>query len=86
MKWIAYCEKKNQELIAKSHRLTSFAEIIEELNMGNFVVIKNSSKNHRDQECFLVEIHDYPILVPFNTRNEIIQLITFFPSRRLKNG
>lgn len=83
--WIVYCEKKNEELKKKKERLTSFDEIILEIENKNFVTVENTSKNHPKQRCFLVEINDYPILAPFNERGNIIQLITFFPSRRMKN-
>ncbi len=83
-KWIIYCEQKNNMLSKKDDRLIMFADCIEKIESGLFLIIENPSKNHKSQNCFLIYINDYPIVVPFNERESTIQLITLFPDRRYK--
>lgn len=82
--WIVYCEEKNIKLNNSLGRKASFDKIINEISQGNFILINNTSKKYPEQICFLIEINRYPIVCPFNYRNEVIQLITFFPDRRYK--
>ena len=82
--WIVYCEEKNRKLKSDKTRKTSFDEIIQEIMEENFIIVNNTSKYHKEQKCFVVEINRYPIVCPFNYRNEVVQLITFFPDRRYK--
>ncbi|PIK14722.1 hypothetical protein [Halobacteriovorax sp. JY17] len=82
--WIVYCEEKNRLLKSKKERRASFKNVIEQVEAGDFLVVANTSKNHPNQECFLVLIEDYPFIAPFCQRADVIQLITLFPDRRFK--
>lgn len=84
--WIVYCAEKNQLLKDKADRLSvSFEDCIIEISNGDFLVIESPNKEHDGQKSFLIDINGYPIVVPFNIRGKVIQLITLFPDRRYKN-
>lgn len=85
--WIVYCVEKNYQLQKEKGRFSlDFDDAIEEIENEDFLVIDSPSKEHLDQKSFLIEINEYPVIVPFNIRGNIIQLITMFPDRRYKNA
>lgn len=84
--WVVYYERKNKLLQSTPKRIATFDECIYEIGYGNFLIIHNHSKKHADQKCFFVSVNDYPIILPFRERGEVIQLITLFPDRRYKDG
>lgn len=85
--WIVYCAQKDAQLRSQDDRFyLNFDNCIREIEKGNYVVILSPNRKHKDQKSFLIMICDYPIVVPFNKRDTTIQLITFFPDRRYKNG
>jgi hypothetical protein len=85
--WIMYCEEKNQQLKNESNRFSlNFDDVIRELENGDFLVIASPGKKYETQKSFLIEINEYPIIIPFNMRKNTIQLITMFPDRRYKNA
>jgi hypothetical protein len=84
--WIVFCAEKNEMLKNKAGRLSvSLDDCITEISNGDFLVIDSPSKEQEGQKSFLLEINDYPIIVPFNIRGSVIQLVTLFPDRRYKN-
>lgn len=84
--WIVFCAEKNETLKNKADRLSvSFDDCITEITNEDFLVIDSPSKEQAGQKSFLIEINNYPIIVPFNIRGNIIQLITLFPDRRYKD-
>jgi hypothetical protein len=84
--WIVFCAEKNETLKNKTDRLSvSFEDCITEISNGDFLVIDSPSKDQAGQKSFLLEINNYPIIVPFNIRGNIIQLVTLFPDRRYKD-
>ncbi len=85
--WIVYCVKKNQQLRKRRGRFSlDFDDVIDELKNGDFIVIDGPNKDYKEQKSFLIELQGYPIIVPFNIRGNVIQLITMFPDRRYKNA
>ena len=84
--WIVYCAEKNEILKNRADRLSvNFEDCIAEIINGDFLVIDSPGKDQAGQKSFLIEINSYPIIVPFNIRGNIIQLVTFFPDRRYKD-
>lgn len=82
-----YCVEKNNEILNKADRKgVSFDDAIEEILEGNYLVVNNKSKKHIGQACFLIELDNYPFVIPFNINGRTFQLITMFPDRRYKNG
>lgn len=85
-RWIVYCESKNRQLINERGRLSlNFNDAIEEIESGEFLLIDSPGRKYESQKSFLLEIDKYPVVVPFNIKKSIIQLITMFPDRRYKN-
>lgn len=83
--WIVYCSEKATKLSRIETRFNiSFLSVIREIKKGDFLVINSPSNKYLGQKCFLVLIEDYPIIVPFEIRNQVLQLITLFPDRRYK--
>ena len=83
--WFFYCVAKNKRLKSTKGRFVyGFEEAIVEIQEGNFLVIVGPSIKHQGQRSFLIELGDYPFLVPFNRRGDYFQLITLFPDRRYK--
>ena len=84
--WIVFCAEKNETLKSKADRLSvSFDDCITEITNGDFLVIDSPGKDQAGQKSFLLEISNYPIIVPFNIRGNVIQLVTLFPDRRYKD-
>ncbi len=84
--WIVYCAEKNEILKNRADRLSvNFEDCIAEIINGDFLVIDSPGKDQAGQKSFLIEINSYPIIVPFNIRGNIIQLVTLFPDRRYKD-
>jgi uncharacterized DUF497 family protein len=74
--------------ILKKTRNISFEEIINAINTGKLVYIdKNSSKNHSNQEVYILGINNYIYVVPFVRKapnsNEVF-LKTIYKSRKYK--
>lgn len=57
---------------------------IENAILEDSVIIDVPNKS-RKQKGFLVFLNDYPIIVPFEIRNQKYRLITAWPDRRFKN-
>jgi hypothetical protein len=84
--WIVYYAEKNEILKNRADRLSvNFEDCIAEIINGDFLVIDSPGKDQAGQKSFLIEINSYPIIVPFNIRGNIIQLVTLFPDRRYKD-
>jgi len=83
-KWIIYCEEKNQLLKSNVGRIATFDDVIVKLEEGQFLVLNKDTSKYGNQSRFIVRVNNYPIEVPFNERNETIQLITLFPNRKFK--
>ena len=85
--WIVYCAEKNKKLVNLKERFSlSFNDAIKEIENGDFLVIDSPNSDFHGQKSFLIEINEYPMIVPFNMRGKVIQLITMFPDRRYKNA
>lgn len=84
---IVYCAEKDEQLKKREDRFgLSFDRCISEIQKGNYLIILSPNSQHRDQKSFLILFNDYPVVIPFRKRGEVLQLITFFPDRRFKNG
>lgn len=84
--WIVYCAQKDAQLRDRDDRFfLNFDWCISEIFKSRFRVVATPAVAHRNQKCFLLFYHGYPILVPYRKRAETIQLITFFPDRRFKH-
>ena len=79
---IEWDEKKNQLL--KKGRGVSFEDVQQAIENNDYEILENSSKKHPSQYILLVQINDYPHVVPFELRENKIRLITVFPDRRMK--
>lgn len=85
--WIVYCEQKNRKLTNLNGRFSlCFGDAITQIENGDFLVIESPNSDYRGQKSFYLEINEYPIIVPFNIRGKVIQLVTMFPDRRYKNA
>ena len=80
VKKFTWSEKKNKWL--KKHRNISFEEVLERI-ADHILDVKGNIK-HKDQKLFIIDIHNYPWVVPFKETKDEIFLITAFPDRRLK--
>ena len=76
-------EKKNLEL--KSEGRPSFEETVEIIS-ENGILFEGPNPAHKDQRIFVVNIRNYPHIVPYERRGDIFWLITVFPSRKYKNA
>jgi hypothetical protein len=62
-------------------RGVSFQEIADIILRREYLdILENPS--HPDQDIFIVHFNDYTWLVPFMIDNDVINLITVFPSRK----
>lgn len=76
-------EKKNIELQTEGR--PSFEEAVEAI--ANFGVLhEGPNPVHKEQRIFVVKIRNYPHIVPYERRGEVLWLITVFPSRKYKNA
>jgi uncharacterized DUF497 family protein len=79
-----WSKRKNHFL--RTERGISFEEIVEAMAQGRLLDVReNKSRNHRGQRIFIVDVHDYPWVVPFDETETEIILKTAFPNRKLKN-
>ncbi|MCH7479176.1 MAG: toxin [SAR324 cluster bacterium] len=81
-KRFSWSERKNRVL--KEKRGISFERIVEEIPGALLDVRENPSGKHPNQRIFILNIENYPWVVPFEETAEAIFLITAFPDRRLK--
>lgn len=77
-------EEKN--LLIKETRGISFEDAIAAIERDDFEIIPNRSRNHRGQRCFIVNINNYPYLVPFIENEGEVFLKTVYPSRKHKKS
>jgi hypothetical protein len=78
-----WSEEKNK--ILKENRKISFEDVIVAIQEGDLLeIIPNPSKNHQEQDCFIVSIGNYTYIVPFIENEEGIFLKTIYPSRKYK--
>jgi hypothetical protein len=85
--WIVYCALKDVQLKKRKDRFDlDFEKCISEIANGNYLVILSPSSQYANQKSFLIMYDGYPVVVPFHKRLQVVQLITFFPDRRYKNG
>jgi hypothetical protein len=75
--------KKNLEL--QSEGRPSFEEVVEAI-ADSGVLADGPNPVHKGQRIFVVSVRDYPHVVPYEKRGEVLWLITVFPSRRYKNA
>lgn len=73
--------KKNAELIKKGR--PSFDDAVNAL-AHNTILIDDINPIHKGQRIFVVEINDYPHVIPYEERNDFCWLITVFPARKYK--
>ncbi len=83
MLWFEWSAEKNDWL--QRERKVSFEQVVDAIQNGRLIeVVENTSRQHKGQRCFIVLIHDYPHVVPFVERGEMIFLKTVYPSSRHK--
>jgi hypothetical protein len=70
---------KNSKL--KEERGVSFEMVRDRLFQGAFSIIKNPSRNHPGQRCFLVTLNGEKWKVPFRERAGFLQLFTIMRAR-----
>lgn len=74
-------ENKNLEI--QDRHGFSFEEVIKAVE-EDFVIIDAPNKS-RSQKALLIFLSDYPVIVPFEIRNDVYRLITAWPDRRYKD-
>ncbi len=74
-------QKKSVEL-AKRGR-PSFEDAANPL-ANNALLIDDENPVHPNQRIFVVEIDNYPHVIPYEMRGDIYWLITVFPARKYK--
>ena len=78
-----WSEEKNRRLMQE--RGISFEEIHEAIREGRLLEVRNNtSRNFRHQRVFIVDIDNYPWIVPFEETSGVVTLKTAYPSRKLK--
>ena len=73
--------KKNEWL--KETRGISFEDVVDKISTDLLDVRQNTSKGHLHQLVFIININNYPWVVPFEESEREIRLKTAFPDRRL---
>ncbi len=67
----------------KTRRGVSFEDCVVAIEGGGVLAITlNPSKKHRGQWMYVLNFEGYAYVVPFEEREDIIDLITVFPSRK----
>ena len=75
--------KKDEEL--QSKRMIGFRDIILAMKDNRILdILEHPNKNkYPNQMLLIVEINNYAYVVPFEIRNDIMWLITVYPSRKM---
>ena len=68
----------------KKNRGISFEDVMKAVAKKLLDVRQNKNFKHGIQKVFIVDIRNYPWVVPFYETEEEIFLITAFPDRKLK--
>ncbi|MFT5207790.1 MAG: uncharacterized DUF497 family protein [Candidatus Omnitrophota bacterium] len=75
-------EEKNDYL--KRTRGVCFEEVVSLIESGKLLdIIDNPSSKHKSQQIYVVEIRGYVYAVPFLKNENVIELKTIIPSRKL---
>lgn len=77
-----WSDRKNEWL--KKNRGVSFEDVVEAIGHRLLDVRENKSLKHHGQKIFIVDIENYPWVIPFRETKAEIYLMTAFPDRRLK--
>ena len=82
---IQWNHDKNERL--KKERGVSFEEVVVLIENRQVLAIEeNPSNKYKNQEMFIVKLHNCICYVPFIRNKDSIFLKTIIPSRRLNNG
>ncbi len=74
----------DKNTLLKETRNVCFEDIITSIHEGKLLdIVKNSSANHPEQYCLIVEVMKYVHIVPFAKNDDIFFLKTIYPSRKL---
>jgi uncharacterized DUF497 family protein len=77
-------EEKNQLL--KTTRKVSFEDVIEAISNGKILDVREGTKKYPHQRRFILNINDYPHVVPFFIdEKNVCHLITIMKDRKLKH-
>lgn len=74
-------DKKNEEL--KGEGRPSFEEALDAMAQ-NGALVDDENPGYPGQRIYVVMIRDYPHVIPYEVRGEVLWLITVFPSRKFK--
>ncbi len=81
MNSITWNDEKN--ILLKKERKVCFEDVLMSIENAKLLdIIKNSSTNHQDQYCLVVNISNYAYVVPFVKNGDEFFLKTIFPSRK----
>jgi uncharacterized DUF497 family protein len=72
---------KNDQLIQRGR--PSFENVLEALANG-YLILEGENPGYSNQRLFVVRIHGYPHVIPYEIRGGIFWLITVFPARKYK--
>lgn len=76
---------KNKDKILQKQRGICFDDVVNAINSGNLVTsIKHpNTKKYPQQSIYLIKIHEYIYMIPYNKSGNEIFLITIIPSRKM---
>jgi len=83
MKQFDWNEEKNQQL--KATRNVSFEDVITALENKQLLGELVGKGNYSHQKQYIVNINNYPYVVPYVEDDKTIFLKTIFPNRKLKH-
>jgi len=76
-----WSDEKN--ILLKKERSICFEDVVFSIENNKLLdIVKNSSENHPDQYCLVVEISNYAYVVPFVKEEDGFFLKRIFPSRK----
>ncbi len=81
---IEWKEEKN-EILKNSVRKVSFEMVEKEIRLGKVIdiIFTPNQVKYPNQLSFIISLHDYIHYVPFEVRENVLNLITIIPSQKL---
>lgn len=83
MKKFAWDEEKNQRL--RDERGVTFEDVLTALSEGRLLAVLAGKGQYAHQKQYVVNINNYPYVVPCVEDEETIFLKTIIPNRKLKH-
>ena len=81
MRYYAWDPEKNLKL--KRERGITFDEVVLRIENGHVLdIVEHHNPKHKGQKIYVIRIDDYAYLVPFEEKEDEIELKTIIPSRK----